>query len=69
MKNDHEKRELITRDYNEGGLFIYNKSEANKIISLDYRVRLLPISKERLIYFETRFHLLIPQIHMTCYHC
>jgi len=37
MKNDHEKRELITRDYDEGGLFIYNKSEANKIISLKSR--------------------------------
>ena len=36
-QNDHEKRELITRDYDEGGLFIYNKSEANKIISLKSR--------------------------------
>ncbi len=36
-QNDHEKRELITRDCVKGGLFIYNKSEANKIMSLKSR--------------------------------
>ena len=39
MINDHEKRELITRDYEKGGLFVYNKREANKIISFKSRSR------------------------------
>ena len=36
-QNDHEKREIITTDYEKGGLFVYNKYEANKINNLKCR--------------------------------